>query len=222
MKKPEILSIPNLLSLVRIAVIPVILYLVFSPTREHRLLALLVFVLAAVTDFLDGYFARRFKQESETGKFLDPLADKFLVISALIAFLFLDPLIPVWMVIVIVMRDVLITLMRYLAVVKGTTLRTSSFGKIKTVFQMISIIIIMMVFVVRRSMTHYYETDDIFKFNKVYEIYISSNPDKWLIIGPYLLMLLVTILTALSGLRYIMTNWRLFLPPYTKREPRKA
>jgi len=221
-KRPEILSIPNLLSLVRIAVIQVILYLVFSPTREHRFLALIVFVLAAITDFLDGYFARTLKQESETGKFLDPLADKFLVISALIAFLFLDPLIPVWMVIIIVMRDLLITLMRYLAVLKGSTLRTSGFGKVKTVFQMISIIIIMMVFAVRSTRVHHYETDDIFKFNKVYEIYISSNPDKWLIIGPYLLMLLVTILTALSGMRYIMTNWRLFLPPYTKSESRTS
>jgi cardiolipin synthase len=212
----EILKVPNLISLLRIALIPAILYLVFIPNRAHQVGALALFIVAAVTDFLDGWMARRLKQESDVGRFLDPLADKVLVISALIAFLFLDPLIPFWMILIIVGRDVLITLMRYLAVQKGTELRTSRFGKVKTAFQMISIIIIMMVFTFRRSKVHLYETEDVFKFNKVYEIYMSSAPDKWLVIAPYCIMLLVTLLTALSGLRYIMTNWRLFLPPYSK------
>lgn len=217
MKLRSLLSLPNIVSLLRIVLIPVFLYFIFIPTKEHRLYALLVFIIASITDFLDGWIARRLKQESEMGKFLDPLADKFLVVAALIAFLILDPLIPLWMVIVIVGRDVLITLMRYLAIRKGMSLRTSSFGKVKTAFQMISIIIIMMVFAVRRSGVHYYETDEFFKFIRVYEIYLSDAPDKWLVIGPYLLMAVVTLLTALSGLRYIMTNWRLFLPPYSKR-----
>lgn len=217
MKLRGLLSLPNIVSLLRIVLIPVFLYLIFIPTKEHRLYALLVFIIASITDFLDGWIARRLKQESEMGKFLDPLADKFLVVAALIAFLILDPLVPLWMVIVIVGRDVLITLMRYLAIRKGMSLRTSSFGKVKTAFQMISIIIIMMVFAVRRSGVHYYATDEFFKFVRVYEIYLSDAPDKWLVIGPYLLMAVVTLLTALSGLRYIMTNWRLFLPPYSKR-----
>lgn len=151
------------------------------------------------------------------GKFLDPLADKFLVISALISFLFLDPLIPLWMVLIIIARDVLITLMRYLAIEKGTILRTSSIGKIKTTFQMISIIIIIMVLIVRSSgvnISHQIEVDAYLKFTAVYDILVSDNPDKWLIVGPYLIMALVTILTAVSGLRYLVTNWRLFLPPY--------
>lgn len=151
------------------------------------------------------------------GKFLDPLADKFLVISALISFLFLDPLIPLWMVLIIIARDVLITLMRYLAIEKGTILRTSGIGKIKTTFQMISIIIIIMVLIVRSSgvnISHQIEVDAYLKFTAVYDILVSDNPDKWLIVGPYLIMALVTILTAVSGLRYLVTNWRLFLPPY--------
>ncbi len=217
MKLRSLFSIPNILSLSRIILIPLFLYFIFIPTKEHRLYALLVFIIASITDFLDGWTARQLKQESEMGKFLDPLADKFLVVAALIAFLILDPLIPLWMVIVIVGRDVLITLMRYLAIKKGMSLKTSGFGKVKTAFQMISIIVIMMVLVVRRSGIHYYATDDIFKFTRVYEIYLSNAPDKWLVIGPYLLMALVTLLTALSGVRYLMTNWRLFLPPYLKR-----
>lgn len=217
MKLRSLFSIPNILSLSRIILIPLFLYFIFIPTKEHRLYALLVFIIASITDFLDGWTARQLKQESEMGKFLDPLADKFLVVAALIAFLILDPLIPLWMVVIIVGRDVLITVMRYLAIKKGMSLRTSGFGKVKTAFQMISIIVIMMVLVVRRSGIHYYATDDIFKFIRVYEIYLSNAPDKWLVIGPYLLMALVTLLTALSGLRYLMTNWRLFLPPYLKR-----
>jgi cardiolipin synthase len=151
-------------------------------------------------------------QESELGKFLDPLADKVLVIATLIAFLFLDPLIPLWMIIIIIGRDVLITLMRYIAIKRGSELKTSRFGKIKTAFQMVSIIIIIMVFVVRRAGVQEFATDDIFKWRRVYEIAVSNTPDKWLIIAPYLLMAVVTILTALSGLRYIAYNMHLFMP----------
>jgi cardiolipin synthase len=117
------------LTLSRIILIPLFLYLIFTPTIEHRIWALVIFVIASLTDLLDGWTARKLKQETETGKFLDPLADKFLVISALIAFLFLDPFIPLWMVIVIIGRDLLITLMRYLAIKKGTSLRTSRLGR---------------------------------------------------------------------------------------------
>ncbi len=218
MNSGSLFSIPNLLSLMRIILIPVFLYFLFTPTGTHRIWALVVFIVASITDFLDGWTARKLKQESEMGKFLDPLADKILVIAALIAFLILDPLVPLWMVIVIIARDILITVMRYLAIKKGLTLRTSRFGKVKTAFQMVSIIVIIMVFVVRRSRIQYYATDDLWKLNRVYQIYMSSDPDKWLIIAPYCLMGIVTLLTALSGLRYLMTNWRLFLPPYTRRQ----
>lgn len=218
MKLNVLLLMPNLLSLLRIVLVPLFLYFIFIPTVQHRMWALLVFIVAAITDFFDGWLARKLHQESEMGKFLDPLADKFLVIAALIAFLFLDPLIPLWMIVIIIARDILITLMRYLAIKKGASLRTSSFGKVKTAFQMISIIVIIMVFVFRKAKMHMYETDDILKFTRVYEILISNNPDKWLITSPYLLMLLVTVLTALSGVRYLITNWRLFLPPYRKAE----
>jgi cardiolipin synthase (CMP-forming) len=217
LKKPVFFNVPNLFSLSRIVLIPLFLYLIFIPSREHRIWALIVFCLASITDYLDGWSARVMGQESDIGKFLDPLADKFLVIAALIALLILDPLIPVWMIIVIVGRDLLITLMRYLAIRKGTTLVTSRFGKVKTAFQMISIIIIIMVFVARRKGIQHYATDDIFKFVKVYEIAVSTDPDKWLVIAPYCLMLIVTVLTALSGIRYITTNWRLFLPPFKQK-----
>ena len=187
---------------------------------EHRIWALIVFIFASLTDFLDGWTARKLRQETDTGKFLDPLADKFLVISALVAFLFLDPLIPLWMVIIIIARDLLITLMRYLAIKKGTELKTSRLGKFKTAFQMIGIIVIIMVFIVRHSIKNVQlEINQLsaLKLENVVEIINSNLVHKWLIVCPYLIMAVVTFLTALSGLRYIFTNWRLFIPPYNKK-----
>ncbi len=216
------LNIPNMLSMLRIILIPLFIYLLSFQTRSLMIWALVVFALASFTDLLDGWSARKLNQETALGRFLDPLADKFLVISAFIAFLFLDVLIPFWMVIIIVARDLLLTLMRYLAMKKGQTLRTSRFGKIKTAFQMISIIIILMVFAIRSSGVDFSQTiemGDRMGFEVAYDIYESGRSDRFLLIGPYLLMLIVTVLTAISGLRYLLTNWRLLLPPYvTKKE----
>ncbi len=218
------MNIPNFLSIFRIVLIPVFLYLIFVPSVETRVWALVVFIVASITDMLDGWSAKKLGQVTDIGKFLDPLADKFLVISALIAFLILDPLIPLWMVLVIVFRDILITLMRYLAIKRTSALRTTRFGKVKTTFQMISIIVIIMVLIVRSMVGdvsgQFLTASGFIKFRTVYEIYNSSQGDKWLIIGPYCLMAIVTILTALSGLRYIVTNRHLFYPPIHRKEDR--
>lgn len=189
-------SIPNLLSYLRIVLIPLFIYLLTVKTVEAWTLALIVFIIAAFTDFLDGWLARLLKQESEFGKFIDPVADKFLVISALIAILVLDKNFEIfdsWMIIIIVGRDILITVMRMLAIKRGRSLRTSRFGKFKTAFQMLSVVIIIMIYVVRKT--------------GIYAAHESA---------PYWVMLAVTILTALSGVRYLMTNWRLFLPERKK------
>ncbi len=216
-----ILSIPNLLSALRIFLIPLFIYLLFLKTPVAMFWGLVVFCIASLTDLIDGWSARKLNQESELGVFLDPLADKFLVISAFIALLFLDPLIPFWMVLVIVARDLLITAMRYLAIKKGATLRTSRLGKVKTAFQMVSIMLIIMVFIVRKSgidVRHSFPVEGPMKFQIVLDILSSAHPWKYLITGPYLLMAVVTFLTALSGIRYLVTNWRVLLPPYKKRE----
>jgi cardiolipin synthase len=218
------LNIPNFLSIVRIILIPLFLYFIFVPSVEMRIWALIVFCVASLTDLFDGWSARKLQQETDFGKFLDPLADKFLVISALIAFLILDQLIPLWMMLIIVFRDILITFMRYLAIKRKKVLRTTRFGKVKTVFQMISIIVIIMVFIVRSKVgdvsLQVSSPDDFTRFGTVYEIFASDNKDKWLIIGPYCLMAIVTILTALSGLRYIITNRTLFMPSTHEKKDR--
>jgi len=213
--------IPNLISLLRIFLMPLFLYLIFQPERSMKFAALIVFSIASLTDFFDGWSARKLKQESELGKFLDPLTDKVLVISTLVAFLLIDYLIPLWMIIVIIGRDVLVTVMRYIAVKKGMSIRTSRFGKIKTAFQMISILVIIMIFIVRgANMTI---PEEIMKGHYMslvpaWSITVSNMHDKWLIAGPYWLMLVVTILTAWSGIRYLVFNWRVLLPPYKGKD----
>jgi len=215
------IMIPNLISLLRIFLMPLFLYLIFQPERSMKFAALIVFSVASLTDFFDGWSARKLKQESELGKFLDPLADKVLVISTLVAFLLIDYLIPLWMIIVIIGRDVLVTVMRYIAVKKGMSIRTSRFGKIKTAFQMISILVIIMIFIVRgANMTI---PEEIMKGHYMslvpaWSITVSNMHDKWLIAGPYWLMLVVTILTAWSGIRYLVFNWRVLLPPYKGKD----
>jgi cardiolipin synthase len=124
------------------------------------------------------------------------------------------------MIFIIILRDVLLTIMRYLAIKKNSVIRTTRFGKVKTAFQMISIIVIIMVLIVRRSADYIVvqsTSDDIMRLSKVYEIYNSQMDNKWLIITPYCLMAIVTVLTALSGIRYIITNRQLFIPSKLKQ-----
>jgi cardiolipin synthase (CMP-forming) len=218
------LNIPNTLTILRIILIPFFLYLIFISSVQEQIWALVIFIIASLTDLLDGWMARKFGQETSFGKFLDPLADKCLVISALIALLFLDPLIPLWMIVVIILRDILLTLMRYLAIRKNSILKTTRFGKIKTAFQMLSIIIIIMVLIVRSSMGNIVikaSYGEIAKLNQVFEIIKSDMTNKWLIITPYCLMAFVTLITALSGIRYIITNRYLFVPLSFKKSDLK-
>jgi len=209
----NLLSIPNLLSFARIFLIPLFVYLIFMPSRNARALALLIFIIASFTDLLDGWSARKLKQESEEGKFLDPLADKILVVSALVALLLLDPLIPLWMILIIAGRDILITLLRYFAVQKGGSLKTSRFGKIKTAYQMVSIILIIVILIARKEYIKVGGKSFLDDKN-VWDIMNSelSLQEISLIVAPYWIMFLATMLTAFSGFRYIYTNWKLFWP----------
>ncbi len=200
MKRPPIIAyVPNILSISRIVLIPLLIYLL---AVKSWIWALLLFTIASFTDLLDGWSARKLNQVSEFGKFIDPLADKFLVISILTALMVLDPYLEkfdFWMIAVIVGRDIMITFMRYLAIRKGRPLVTSRFGKLKTAFQMVSIVIIIMIYFVRKA-----------------GIYITSMS------VPYWIMVIVTLFTAISGLRYMFTNWRLFMPEKVKQDRKEA
>jgi CDP-diacylglycerol--glycerol-3-phosphate 3-phosphatidyltransferase len=132
-------NLPNILSLMRLALIPVVLICLWFPGRLGSFLAAVFFAVAAFTDLLDGFLARRYKTVTHVGKFLDPLADKLLVSLTMIMLIPLGR-IPVWMVILIIAREMAVTGLRGIAVVEGKIIEASSLGKYKTVFQLISLV----------------------------------------------------------------------------------
>jgi CDP-diacylglycerol---glycerol-3-phosphate 3-phosphatidyltransferase len=127
------LTVPNVLTVVRILLIPVLVTLLLSEFASDTLAAA-VFILASVTDALDGWLARRHKSESNFGKLMDPLADKLLVTSALVSLVALDRL-QAWVAMVIIAREFAVTGLRQLAVEQGHVLAANTWGKVKTVLQ---------------------------------------------------------------------------------------
>jgi len=132
------LSLPNILTLARIAAIPVLVVLLFFDTPTTSFWAALIFGLAAMTDWLDGWLARRWGIVTILGKFLDPLADKLIVMAALIMMIPLDR-VPAWAVFVILGREMIVTGLRSIASSEGIVIAASDLGKSKTIFQMVAI-----------------------------------------------------------------------------------
>jgi CDP-diacylglycerol---glycerol-3-phosphate 3-phosphatidyltransferase len=130
----NILSHPNTLTLFRIAAVPIIVILMLFPNRVACFLAAILFSAAAITDYFDGYFARRFSLVSNLGKVMDPVADKLLVSSA---FIMLTALgwVPAWVVCIIIGREIAVTGLRNIIAEKGEDVSASNLGKYKTGFQ---------------------------------------------------------------------------------------
>ncbi len=138
LSRQQILTLPNGLTIIRVVVIPVIILLLFYSAPVYRFVNAILFLLAAVTDTMDGYLARRRGMVTTLGKFLDPLADKLLIVTALIALIPARD-IPVWMVLVIVGREIAVTGLRGIAVSQGIVIAASAAGKYKTFFETASI-----------------------------------------------------------------------------------
>lgn len=133
------LNLANKLTLARILAVPVYVLLMYFPNKGTCLAAMLVFMAAGFTDLVDGIVARRYGQVTNFGKFLDPLADKILVGSALIMLAGLGWA-ETWIVIVIIAREVTVTGLRAVAVEQGVVLAADRFGKWKTAAQMLAIV----------------------------------------------------------------------------------
>lgn len=130
--------LPNILSGVRIVLAPVFLFLFFQDDFVMKAIGLGVYIVAAITDYYDGYFARKYKVFSDFGAFLDPLADKFLTFSGFIVlpFIALDQF-PWWAIALIIVRDTVITVLRVYMKRKKVTMETRFTAKIKTTIQMV-------------------------------------------------------------------------------------
>ncbi len=188
------LTIPNVLTTVRILLTPVFLGLIFSNTWYNKILALVVFTVASLTDFYDGKIARRDGTITSFGRFMDPLADKLLVSSALISFVMLG-MVEAWLVAAMLFRDAAITGFRVLAIRKGKEVVTSRLAKWKTMLQLLLVFGIL-----------------VFMNIRVIQSKLTSSPLE--LTGTWSHLLLnglvagVTLLAVISGIHYLLANRR--------------
>ena len=141
--RQELLNAPNLMTLGRMALIPLFLYLLYYENRRNSFLAAAVYAVCAISDWLDGWLARVSNKVTTLGKFLDPLADKVIVLSALVMLVRLGR-VAVWVVVVIVAREFLISGLRTIAASEGLVISASQGGKWKTSLQLTGIICLML------------------------------------------------------------------------------
>lgn len=133
------LNVPNVLTVLRMLAVPVLVVALLGETPDGDVIAAIVFALAALTDGLDGYIARRRREVTTFGKLMDPLADKLLVVAALVALVSLDRL-AAWVAMVIIARELAVTGLRSVAAEQGVVIAASWLGKAKTLLQVTAII----------------------------------------------------------------------------------
>lgn len=137
-QKSKAWNLPNAISIVRILAAPALILLLLSPDKKTSLVAAIVFAAAALTDWLDGYLARRMGVETTFGKFLDPLADKLLIVTCLVMLIPLGR-VPAWMAALIIGREIAVTGLRAMASHEGVVIAADRLGKYKTVFQIAAV-----------------------------------------------------------------------------------
>lgn len=183
-------NVPNTLTLLRIALTPFFIIFLFYDHPYAKLWALIIFLVASITDAFDGYYARKHDQVTEHGEFLDPLADKILVLSALISFAVLE-VIPYWMVVLIIFRDLFITGLRMAMNNKGFKMATSKIAKAKTWLLMVIIVTILLY--MGLGIFHFSWFSDVIRLAREYNLI-------------YYLTFMITIFTVVTGISYIYEN----------------
>ncbi|MFQ5798108.1 MAG: CDP-diacylglycerol--glycerol-3-phosphate 3-phosphatidyltransferase [Bacteroidota bacterium] len=194
------IAFPNQLTILRILLTPVFVAFLFSPDAMSKQLALVVFIAAALTDWYDGWVARRFGYASRLGKFLDPLADKILASAALIAFVYLN-LAEAWMVWIIVGRDIVVTAFRAYAEWKNKPIITTFSAKVKTFSQMVLIFYILILYTLRHTPLAWKNSQGL----------IETLMHKAVLDG---LMLLITLFTLWTGVTYVIENRKMIRELY--------
>jgi CDP-diacylglycerol--glycerol-3-phosphate 3-phosphatidyltransferase len=189
------MNLPNSITLSRIAMIPLLLWILSThfPLRgaggEQEILASVLFVLASITDGLDGYLARKRAQITTMGMLLDPIADKIMVTGALIALVAYNPhVVKVWIVVVIIGREFLISGLRSIASSEGFTIQASDLGKLKTVTQIVAVVSAILAH-------HWYQ----------WQFSVVVIPVQWIAIAAMYFTVLVSII---SGIDYFVGFWK--------------
>ncbi len=191
------MNLPNKITLARIGLTFIFMFFLFSKGIVFKSLALATFIIAALSDYLDGFIAQKYHITSVFGKLMDPIADKILVLAAFLAFVEME-LIPAWMVVIIIMRELVITGLRIIALKNDEVLPADMGGKQKTVSQYVSILVIL-VFI-------------IFKEAGVRTIgFWDASFEYWYRQIIFVLMLVTVMLTMVSGISYMVNNKKYFL-----------
>ena len=174
------MTFPTVLTIIRMLFSLVFFVFVMVPEVWAKIVALVLFVIATITDRIDGKIARKYHLVTDLGAFLDPLADKMLVNLAFLALVYLN-IVPVWIFAIILVRDFAVDGMRMMAARDGVTISASIYGKVKTTIQMIALIIIL--------------------------LNLITNIELFSILGDIALYLAV-ILTVFSGFDYLIKGWK--------------
>lgn len=186
------MTIPNQLTITRIILTPIFAFFFLVENITLNKISLIIFLIAALTDWYDGWLARKFNYISDLGKFLDPLADKILTSTAFFCFVVIG-ILNFWMVLIIVIRDLMVTLLRIFGQLKNRSFSTSYLAKIKTTLQMIFLYYLLVIYVgIEKGLFHF--------IDKNYAV-IFLNQD--LI---FYSMLIITILTVYTGIEYLYSN----------------
>ncbi len=194
--KDEYLTIPNQLTALRILLVPVFVALLLQVDPWLKLFGVIVFTVASLTDLYDGYHARKYGVETRLGAFLDPLADKLLITAALFLYYWMGYLV-LWMVVLVVVRDVVVTALRVYAEYKNRPVVTSVEAKYKTVVQNVFVYVIMVMMLMRESAL----------FGKGVAVTINS----FLVSDNlYYIMMAVTAFTVYTGISYLVSNWSIY------------
>lgn len=184
------MNLPNILTVLRIILTVLFIYFFCQDGLGPKILALIVFTFASLTDYFDGYFARKYDLITPFGKLMDPIADKFMILSAF--FIFMQwQLIAVWMFIMIFAREVIVTGLRLVAAQRGNTLAAEGAGKLKTVLQIVAVYLIMI-------------------FTVLTQLSNDTQSYQWLIrqafTGINIFMCVVVVITLWSGISFIWNN----------------
>lgn len=186
------MTLPNQLTILRILLTPLFVLFFISERLVLRQVSVFVFAVAALTDWYDGWIARKLGKVTKWGIFLDPLADKILTSAAFVAFAWMG-MVGWWMVWVIVIRDISITLLRSFTELRGQTLHTNFSAKVKTFTQMVFIYGVLLAFVLKNSA---------FGSPAIVKMVLGSDV-------LYYSMLVITILTFGTGLQYVVENFKI-------------
>ncbi len=193
------MNLANRLTLLRVILIPFFIFFLANPGNYHgEIIALLIFIIASITDFIDGNIARSRNMITDFGKFMDPFADKLLVTSAIIMLVDMN-MIPAWTAIIIIAREFAVSGLRTVAAKDGTVIAASGLGKIKTVLQMSAVVGMLLKVCIER--------DPVFERFRNLSIYRGI-----LTYIPVILIYLAAIMTLVSGIDYFIKGWKAIDP----------